>query len=312
MNILVTGAAGNIGSSLIEALSQKDWVETIVGTDIKEPSRKYPKCKFDIRDVRQSMDDIFKSERIDTVVHTAYVFAPIHDKRLMEDINKNGTRNIIKASAKFGVKQILYTSSTTAYGFHPDNDQPLTENSPLRGNDDFIYSKNKKEIEAIMHDFMAENPGITVTIVRPCIVIGPGFNNFITELLLRKLVVIPANVMSCQFVHSKDLINVMSLLLEKRIPGIFNVSGEGAMTFQEMIRSLGNIPIPLPWSIIYPLNNLAWFLRLRIITKFPSPVLKSAVNPWIASSEKLRKETGYQFKYDTRSAFADFVKSAKK
>ncbi|MEZ4577969.1 MAG: hypothetical protein R2875_08165 [Desulfobacterales bacterium] len=46
-------------------------------------------------------------------------------------------------------EQILYTSSTTAYGFYPDNDQPLTEDSPLRGNDDFTYAKNKKEIEAI-------------------------------------------------------------------------------------------------------------------------------------------------------------------
>jgi UDP-glucose 4-epimerase len=312
MRVLVTGAAGYIGSKLIEVLCQKDWVEAIVGTDIKEPARKFPKYKFDIRDVRQSMDDIFKNERINTVVHTAYVFAPIHDTRLMEDINKNGTRNILNASVKAGVQQILYTSSTTAYGFHPDNDQPLTEESPLRGNDDFIYSKNKKEIEAIMSDFMAEHPGITVTIVRPCVVIGPGLKNFITELLLRKLVIIPSNIRPCQFVHSEDLIDVMALLLERRIPGAFNVAGEETMTFQEMIKSLGNIPIPLPWSIIYPLNNLAWFLRLWFITKFPSPLMRSTVNPWIASSEKLKKATGYQFKYDTRSAFADFVQSVKK
>ena len=100
MRILVTGAAGYIGSKLVEALCQKDWVETIVGTDIKEPLRKYPKNKFEIRDIRQSMDDIFKSERINTVVHTAYVLPPIHDTNLMEDINKNGTRNILKASVK--------------------------------------------------------------------------------------------------------------------------------------------------------------------------------------------------------------------
>jgi UDP-glucose 4-epimerase len=312
MRILVTGAAGYIGSKLIETLCQKNWVEAIVGTDIKEPPRKYPKYKFDIRDVRQSMDDIFKNERIDTVVHTAYILPPIHNTKLMEDINKNGTRNILNASLKAGVKQILYTSSTTAYGFFPDNDQPLTEESPLRGNDDFTYAKNKKEIEAIMAGFAKEHPHMTNTIVRPCFVVGPGFKNPMAEHLQKKLVMIPSNTRPWQFVHEDDLINVMALLLEKRIPGAFNVTGDGTMIFDEMIRSLGNIPVPLPWPVIYPLNNLAWFLRLSFMTKFPSPPMRMMVEPWIASSEKLRKATGYQFKYDTKSAFADFVKSVKK
>ncbi len=42
------------------------------------------------------MSDLFEKERIDTVVHTAYVLPPIHDKVLMEEINKGGTRNILK------------------------------------------------------------------------------------------------------------------------------------------------------------------------------------------------------------------------
>lgn len=312
MRILVTGAAGYIGSKLIEVLCQKDWVDAIVGTDIKEPPRKHPKYKFDIRDVRQSMDDILKNEGIDTVVHTAYILPPIHDARLMEDINKNGTRNILAASVKAGVKQILYTSSTTAYGFYPDNDQPLTEESELRGNDDFTYAKNKKEIEAIMRKFMAEHSGITVTIVRPCFVVGPGFKNPMAEHLQKKLVMVPSNTRPWQFVHEDDLINVMALLLKNRMAGAFNVTGDGTMTFREMIKSLGNIPVPLPWPVIYPLNNLAWYLRLSFITQFPSPPLHMMVEPWIASSAKLRKETEYQFKYDTRSAFADFVRSVKK
>ena len=84
------------------------------------------------------------------------------------------------------------------------------------------------------------------------------------------------------------------------------------MTFDEMIRSLDNLPVPLPWPLIYPLNALAWFLRLSFITKFPSCGMRMIVNPWIASSDKLKKTTGYQFKYDSRTAFADFVQSVKK
>ncbi len=129
--------------------------------------------------------------------------------------------------------------------------------------------------------------------------------------LQKKLVMMPAKTLPWQFVHEDDVTDVSLMLLEKRIGGIFNVTGDGTMTFPEMIKILGNIRIPLPWPIIYPLNNLAWFLRLGFITKFPSPGMRLMVNPWIASSEKLKKETGYTFKYNTIQAFEAFARSVK-
>jgi len=311
MRVLITGAAGYIGGRMVESLSTKDWVEAVIGTDIKEPEKRIAGCTFYKRDIRDDMNDIFEKEQIDTVVHTAYVLPPIHNKGLMEEIYKGGTGNILEASAKAGVKQILYTSSTTAYGFYPDNDNPLTEDSPLRSNDDFIYAKNKKEIEGIMQGFISEHPDITVTIVRPCFVVGPGFKNPMAEHLRKKFVLLPANTLPWQFVHEDDLINVMALLLEERIGGAYNVTAEGTMSFSEMVSTLGNIKLPLPWSIIYPLNNLAWFLRLSFMTKFPSPPLRMMVCPWIASNQKLIQETGYKFGYNTRKAFEDFARSVK-
>ena len=311
MNILVTGAAGYIGGKMVQSLLAADWAEKVVGTDIREPEKERPGLVFYRRDIREAMDDIFEKEAIDAVVHTAYVLSPIHDKSLMEDINKGGTRNILGASVKAGVKQILYTSSTTAYGFHPDNDTPLMEESPLRGNADFTYAKNKMEIEGILAGFVSQHPQITVTILRPCFVVGPGFDNPLAGHLKKKIVMLPSNALPWQFVHEEDLIGVMTLLLEKKIGGRFNVTGEGTMTFQEMVRMLGNIRVPLPWSLMYLLNSLAWFLRLSFITKFPSPPLRMMIHPWIASSRKLRQATGYVFKYNTREAFQDFARSVK-
>jgi UDP-glucose 4-epimerase len=150
-----------------------------------------------------------------------------------------------------------------------------------------------------------------VSVVRPCFVVGPGFKNPLAEHLRKKLVMLPSNALPWQFVHEDDLVAIMVLLLEKGLTGTFNVTADGTMTFSEMVKILGNIHIPVPWPVLYPLNNLAWHLRLTFLSKFPSPTMRMMVTPWIATSEKLKQETGYTFIHDTRSAFNDFATSAK-
>lgn len=306
MRILITGAAGYLGGKISEALLLKNGVKKVVGTDIHPKPIDHPKYRFYLRDIRDRLDDIFSLEAIDTIIHMAYVVSPIHNKSLMEDINKGGVRNILEASRKAGVGQILYTSSTAAYGFHPDNDQPLRESSPLRGNDDYTYAKNKKEIEGLLAEFGSLNPEMAITIVRPCIVVGPGFNNPMARHLKKKRVIHPANPQPWQMVHEDDLVGIMTLLLEKKIAGVFNVAGDGTISFPEMIQMMGHKGQPLPWRLIYTLNQLAWYLGRSL---FPSPSLRFMIHPLIASNEKVKKETGYVFRYNTRQAFQDFVDS---
>ncbi|MGM0453488.1 MAG: NAD-dependent epimerase/dehydratase family protein [Thermodesulfobacteriota bacterium] len=307
--VLVTGAAGYIAGKVIERLCGKPWVEKVVGTDIREPARYPPGFVFERRDIRQSMTDIFEKEAIDTVVHTAYILPPIHNKAEMEDVNKGGTRNILAAAAAAEVEQVVYTSSTTAYGFHADNAVPLTEKSPLRGNDDITYAKNKKEIEAIFSTFRAQHPEIAVSILRPCYVIGPNIANPLSTHLKKRFVVLPAKSRPWQFVHEDDVAGVMVRLIENQVGGIYNVAGAGTLGFSEMVKMLGNTAVYLPWPLLYCVNNLAWHLRLSAVTEFPSPMMQMMVHPWIASSEKLVAETGYRFRHDTRSAFEDFARS---
>jgi UDP-glucose 4-epimerase len=209
------------------------------------------------------------------------------------------------------VNKILYTSSTTAYGFYPDNPVPLTENNPLRGNSDFTYAKNKREIEGIIAEFKKRNPGISITVLRPCFVVGPGFDNPLARHLCKKLVMLPANMQPFQFVHEDDLLALMLHFIETGIDGVYNVAGEGTITFREMVDMLGGRVLALPYGVMYVLNTVAWKLRMTFLTEFPSPALNLIACPWLATSKKLIRETGYQFKYDTHSAFADFVRHVK-
>ncbi|MFZ5572697.1 MAG: SDR family oxidoreductase [Thermodesulfobacteriota bacterium] len=310
-NVLITGVSGYIGMKIASALADHPSGVAMVGIDVKPPRSRPAGLIFKERDVRGNIIDIMEEYRIDTVIHTAYVLPPIHDKALMEDINVSGTRNILAACEKARVKHLLYTSSTTAYGFYPDNPVPLTEDSPLRGNDDFTYAKNKKEIEFILQEFTNNHPEMLVTVLRPCFVVGPGFNNPLARYLQKPLVMLPRDTAPFQFVHEDDLLQVIMLCLEKSIPGIFNVAGDGTMTFPEMVTLLGNRVLHLPLWLMVPLNTLFWNLRFRFLTEFPSPGLNLVLYPWLASSRKLTETTGFRFQYNTRSAFLDFVRAVR-
>ena len=306
-NICITGASGYIGSKLARFLAQKDEVEQIVGLDIHPPKQPIPRFRFYKRDVREKIDDILKDNAIDTMIHTAYVLPPIHDKNLMEDINVGGTRNVMTACARMGVEHVLYTSSSTAYGFHPDNDNPLTEESSLRGNADFTYSKNKREIELAIPQWLKDNQTMRLTILRPCFVVGPGFDNPLARYLQKKIVSLPIRTEPLQFVHEDDLIRIIYLALRDKKAGVYNVGGDGTVPFPEMVKKLGGLLLPLPTPILCFFNAIAWNLRLWFLSEFPNPALNMIRYPWVVSSDKLKEELGFSYLHTSRSAFDNFT-----
>ena len=310
-HILITGVSGYFGKKLISFFDSKPEVKRITGIDIKPLKSASKKLTFIEHDVRDAMDRVFAGRDIEAVIHTAYILPPIHDTALMEDININGTKNVLTASAAHGVKQILDCSSTTAYGFHPDNPPVLTEESPLRGNDDFTYAKNKKELEKWVKGFEEKHSDICLTVVRPCFVVGPGFTNPLARYLCKKICILPTMTAPYQFIHEDDLVEIMYLLLKNQKAGVYNLAADGTMTFDEMIHLLGGWALKLPMWIMWPMNNLMWNMRVTFMTEFPSPSLNMVRYPWIASNTKVKKELGYTFKYTTRGAFEDFVRHVK-
>ncbi|MDA8137672.1 MAG: hypothetical protein M0036_03375 [Desulfobacteraceae bacterium] len=106
---------------------------------------------------------------------------------------------------------------------------------------------------------------MTVTILRPCFVVGPGFDNPLAHYLRKPLVFLPRKTADFQYVHEDDLLAVILLCLEKGLAGIYNVAGAGTMTFPETVRAQGNIPIYLPLWLLYPLNHLLWTLRASFL-----------------------------------------------
>jgi len=310
--VLVTGSEGYIGTHLVRVLCACDWIDVVVGLDVGGASFDHPKYQFVRRDVRQPIADLVSRHGIQTVVHLAYVVAPIHDEEQTNEVNLRGMANVLDACAGLQDAHLLYTSSATVYGLHPDNEVPLTEDSPLRPNDDFPYARTKGQTEEMLRRFAADHPQVRVTVLRPCFVVGPGASDPLARHLHKRIVFRPWSPAPLQFVHVQDLGGVMRYFVAHPRPGVYNVAGAGEITFAEMLKMVGSIGFPLRWPVLYALNRLCWLLRLSFMTYVPSPALRMLKYPWQVSADKLRREVGYEFAYDSRSAFQDFADAVRK
>jgi hypothetical protein len=76
-----------------------------------------------------------------------------------------------------------------------------------------------------------------------------------------------------------------------------------------MVHICGGRVLKLPLWLLYPLTDLAWLLRLRFLTEFPSPALNCAIWSWVIANKKVKRDLNYKFKYTTREAFEDFAKN---
>ena len=176
MAILVTGGLGYIGShtcvELINAgaevvvldnlynckMSSYDRIKTLVGKDFK-----FYKC--DIRDA-QGLDRIFKTEKIDSVIHFAGLKAVGESVRMpLEyfDNNVNGTLVLLDVMRKNGCKKIVFSSSATVYGMN--NVSPLTEDMQVGGVTN-PYGRTKYMIECILQDLYASDNEWSVCLLR--------------------------------------------------------------------------------------------------------------------------------------------------
>ncbi|HEY4716800.1 MAG TPA: SDR family oxidoreductase [bacterium] len=311
--VAITGIGGYVGTKLMHILEERNYCEKIIGIDVREPKQLLSKTKFYKMDIRdEKLQDIFKEEGITAVVHLAFILNPIHNQFLMRDINYNGTANVLKALRACRAKRFLYFSSTTAYGAWKDNQVPLKEDAPLRGNPDFEYANDKICVEAMMDAFKKENPDVKITIFRPCVIIGPNVDNYIAAGFLQKVFPLMFNANPpWQFVHEDDVVNATVAALEKGKAGIFNLAGDGTLTLEECVKMAGGIVVRLPKFIVYIMASILWDLRIPLI-RSSAGVLEYLEHSWITDNSRLKNDLGYQPKYTSSEAYLSFLKAKNK
>ena len=164
MRLAITGSSGYLGRLMVSSLEEESQVSQILGLDLADPPDRSTKFQHQRMDTRSPQVARFlKDHWIDTVLHLAWIFNPGHSSATTYDVDVNGSKNVLESCREAGVEHIVIPGSTTAYGAHPDNPDWLTEESPLRGNKDFPYSRHKALVEEFCDGFEKDNPQITMT-----------------------------------------------------------------------------------------------------------------------------------------------------
>jgi nucleoside-diphosphate-sugar epimerase len=119
--ILITGAAGQIGSELADLLAAKHGRDDVVITDIVRPDGELASSgPFEILDVtdRAAVGDVIRKYRVGTVYHLAAILSATGESVPQKawDVNINGLANILEASRELGVSRVFCPSSIAVFG----------------------------------------------------------------------------------------------------------------------------------------------------------------------------------------------------
>lgn len=307
--VAVTGISGYIGNRLLPRLALMENVEKVIGVDIKPPQYRPPKLQFYCQDISMPMGDIFIENKVDTVIHLAFVLKPTRDKIGAQRVDVGGILNLLEACRQAQVAHIISLSSHTVYGAHADNPLYLEETRPLRPLRDFQYSWDKAQTERILQQFVSSPNETCVTILRSCPVIGPNAAGSVVSLMFKPPVIIGISGFDppMQFVHEDDVVELLTVILNQKKPGIFNVAGDGEVAYSQVARLAGKRMLALPEKALRLLMRFSWAAHLQ--NESPTSGLEFIKYPPIVSTEKLKRETGFQFSYSSREALASFLSS---
>jgi nucleoside-diphosphate-sugar epimerase len=160
MRVLVTGAAGRIGSALCERLRQQ---HRVVGLDaVPSPQTDWLGSITDADGLERAL------QGVDAVVHAAALHAPqvgVVSDEAFAAVNVEGTRRLLQAARRSGVRRWLYTSTTALYG------AGITDGAAAWVDEDTVpvprtvYHRTKLQAEALLEAAAAED-GLSLAVLR--------------------------------------------------------------------------------------------------------------------------------------------------
>ncbi|MET7654624.1 NAD-dependent epimerase/dehydratase family protein, partial [Streptomyces sp. NPDC005486] len=272
--VVVTGATGNVGTSVVRLLSEDPDVATVRGLARRIPDWSPPKTEWtavDLASGRADLADAFAGA--DAVVHLAWAFQPTHDPAATWRTNVLGSIRVFEAVAAAHVPVLVHASSVGAYSPGP-KDHAVDESWPTHGWPDAAYCREKAYLERTLDTFERDHPETRVVRMRPAFlfkresaseqrrIFGGRFlpGPIARPELLPFLPDVPG--LRVQALHTDDAAEAYRLALRTDVRGPFNLAAEPTVDAELLGEMFGARPVRLPRTAARSAIAAAWGLHL--------------------------------------------------
>ena len=314
MRVVVVGASGNAGTSLLSALADEPAVDSVLGVARRAPSLSLPKVEWTRADVtRDVLEPLFRGA--DAVVHLAWLIQPSRDGQTLRATNVDGSRRVFEAVAAAGVPTLVYASSVGAYSPGP-KDRAVDESWPTDGITTSFYSRHKAEVERLLDVFEAQHAEVRVVRLRP----GLIFKREAASEIRRCSPARCSPTRSCGRPHPGRARHAAPALPgralarhRRRLPardrrrgarGAYNVAAEPVLDPQRLAALLGARRVPVPARVLRAAAALTWRARLQ---PTPEGWVDMALGVPIMATTRAREELGWEPRHDGGEALLELL-----
>jgi nucleoside-diphosphate-sugar epimerase len=312
MKIVVTGASGNVGTSVVRALADAD---EIVAIARRTPAWQPPRVRWVSADVAR--DDLIPHfEGADAVIHLAWLIQPSRDEDELARVNVIGSKRVFEAAAQAGAKALVHASSVGVYSPGP-KDRAVDESWPREGIDSLFYARHKAEAEHALDAVEAANPRLRVVRLRPGLIFkreagpeirrlfaGPFLPAWLTRPGLLPVLPLPDRLV-LQCVHGDDVGEAYRLAaLSERASGAYNIAADPVLDPDTLARVLKTRRIRVPERPLRTLASLTWRAHLQ-----PAPPgwLDMGLAVPVMDTTRAREHLGWTPRHDSTYALREVL-----
>jgi nucleoside-diphosphate-sugar epimerase len=314
MRIAVTGASGNVGTAVVEALTSDDRVDSVVGICRRAHEWRPPRTEWVWGDVAElDLQDAFGGA--DVVIHLSWLFQPMRQPTVTWRSNVIGSKRVLAAVQAAGVPAVVVASSVGAYSPRRSL-EPVTEDYPTDGVPQAAYSREKAYVERLLDQHQLSHPERRVVRLRPGFIfqrsaaaeqrrlfLGP----FVPHAALRPgrvpLLPIPAHL-RLQALHSSDVARAYAAAALTPVSGAFNVAADPILDPDALADLLHSRWVPAPAAALRTVLAAAY--RARAVPAAPELFDLLMQVPMMAT-DRVREELGWEPSYDAGEAVSSFL-----
>jgi UDP-glucose 4-epimerase len=300
VKVLLPGISGLLAR--IVARKLKDRGHEVIGID----SRPWPDIPKGITlhavDIRKrAAEDVFRTARPEAVIHMATVTHLLQKSEDRYRINLGGTRAVWDHCHAYGVKHAIFVGRHTYYGAAADAPLYHTEEEPPSGATQFPELSDLVAADLYAGSALWRYPEIETAVLRICYTLGPSHHGTLATFLKpRRIPLVMGFDPLFQFMHEDDAAEGIVVALEKRVRGVFNVSGPPPLPLSVIAHAAGKRTLPVPEGLFRAM------LGRFGVPHLPQGAVEHIKFPIVIDSMRFKKTIGFRYTHDAEATIESF------